>query len=160
MGREGSSIRAMAASMASPGLWGGMLVARPTAMPEAPLISRLGNRPGSSSGSLRVSSKFSVQSTVSRSISRSSSMAAPVIRASVYRMAAAESPSMEPKFPWPSTKGRLMLKGCARCTMASYTEESPWGWYLPRQSPTIRALLRWGLSGDRPSSSMVYRIRR
>ena len=54
----GSSIMATAASMASPGLWGGMLVARPTAMPAAPLISRFGNRPGSRSGSFRVSSKF------------------------------------------------------------------------------------------------------
>ena len=82
-------------------------------------------------------------------------MAASVILASVYRMAAAESPSMEPKLPWPSTSGRLMAKGWAMWTMASYTELSPWGWYLPRQSPTMRALFLWGLSGDRPSSSMV-----
>ena len=48
-----------------------------------------------------------------------SCMAALVILASVYRMAAAESPSMEPKLPWPSTKGKLMAKGWAMWTMAS-----------------------------------------
>ena len=33
------------------------------------------------------------------------SAATGVMRASVYRSAAAESPSMEPKLPWPSTSG-------------------------------------------------------
>ena len=42
----GSSISAMQASMTSPRLCGGMLVAMPTAMPPAPLTSRFGNRAG------------------------------------------------------------------------------------------------------------------
>ena len=74
--------------------------------------------------------------------------------ASVYRMAAAPSPSTEPKLPWPSTSRYRVLKGWAMRTMASYTAVSPWGWYLPSTSPTMRALLRKGLSGCRPSSSM------
>ena len=39
--------------------------------------------------------------------------------ASVYRMAAAPSPSMEPKFPWPSTRVLPFLKSCAITTSAS-----------------------------------------
>ena len=39
------------ASITSPRLCGGMLVAMPTAMPPAPLTSRLGNRAGSTVGS-------------------------------------------------------------------------------------------------------------
>ena len=39
---SGVSIRARVASMISDGLCGGMLVAMPTAMPPAPLISRFG----------------------------------------------------------------------------------------------------------------------
>ena len=82
-GMRGFSSTATTASMASPGLCGGMFVARPTAMPDAPLISRFGKRPGSSSGSLSVSSKLNTNGTVSRSMSRSSCSAAPVMRASV-----------------------------------------------------------------------------
>ena len=41
-----------------------------------------------------------------------------VMRASVYRMAAAPSPSMEPKLPWPSTRGQRMEKSCAMWTRA------------------------------------------
>ena len=70
-------------------------------------------------------------------------------------MAAGGSPSTEPKLPWPSTSVAPMLKGWAMRTMASYTDLSPWGWYLPRQSPTMRADLRWGLSGVRLNSIMV-----
>ena len=58
---------------------------------------------------------------------------------SVYLMAAAGSPSIDPKFPWPSTKGRLIEKSCTIRTNASYTDWSPWGWYLPITSPTILA---------------------
>ncbi len=43
---SGWSIRWMVASMTSPRLWGGMLVAMPTAIPWLPLTSRLGNRAG------------------------------------------------------------------------------------------------------------------
>ena len=48
----GSSMRRRAASSTSAALWGGMLVAMPTAIPDAPLASRLGNRPGITSGSV------------------------------------------------------------------------------------------------------------
>ena len=51
-----SSIRATAASITSPRLCGGMLVAMPTAMPCAPLTSRFGKRAGRTMGSLRVPS--------------------------------------------------------------------------------------------------------
>jgi len=95
--------------MASPMLWGGMLVARPTAMPEEPFTNRFGKRPGSKSGSFNVSSKFRLNFTVSFSRSRSISMATGVILASVYRIAAAESPSTLPKLPWPSTMGICIL---------------------------------------------------
>ena len=47
----GSPISAMQASISSPRLCGGILVAMPTAMPPAPLTSRLGKRAGSTTGS-------------------------------------------------------------------------------------------------------------
>ena len=81
----GSSSTQMTAPMTSRMLWGGMLVAMPTAMPEEPLTSRLGNREGRTLGSLRVSSKLGSQSTVSLSMSRSISSAMRDMRASVYR---------------------------------------------------------------------------
>ena len=59
------------------------MVARPTAMPLAPLTSRFGKLAGSMSGSLRVSSKLSRKGTVSLSMSRSISTASGVMRASV-----------------------------------------------------------------------------
>ena len=43
--------QARQASITSPRLWGGMLVAMPTAMPPEPLTSRLGKRAGSTVGS-------------------------------------------------------------------------------------------------------------
>ena len=73
------------ALMTSVRLWGGMLVAMPTAMPEEPLTSRFGNFEGSTRGSLRVSSKLGSQSTVSLSMSRSISLEIFESRASVYR---------------------------------------------------------------------------
>ena len=48
--------QAQQASITSPRLWGGMLVAMPTAMPPAPLTSRFGNRAGRTVGSLTCSS--------------------------------------------------------------------------------------------------------
>jgi len=39
--------------------------------------------------------------------------------ASVYRIAAGGSPSIEPKFPWPSTRGYRMLKSCESLTSVS-----------------------------------------
>ena len=71
------------------------------------------------SGSLRESSKLKLKGTVSLSMSRSISSARGAMRASVYRIAAALSPSMEPKLPWPSTSTPRMLYGCAMRTIAS-----------------------------------------
>ncbi len=51
-GVSGLAISARVASMISPGLCGGMLVAMPTAMPLPPLISRLGKLAGRTFGSL------------------------------------------------------------------------------------------------------------
>ena len=82
-----------------------MFVAMPTAMPEEPLTSRFGKRLGSTHGCMSVSSKFGAKSTVSLSMSASICMFILLMRASVYRMAAAPSPSTEPKLPWPSTSG-------------------------------------------------------
>ena len=83
----------------------GMLVAIPTAIPELPLISRFGTFAGRTVGSSKRPSKLGVKTTVSLSMSSRSSIARAVRRASVYRYAAAESPSTDPKFPWPSTRG-------------------------------------------------------
>ena len=55
---SGLSSMAMTPSTTSPRLWGGMLVAMPTAMPPEPLTNRLGKREGSTSGCIRDSSKL------------------------------------------------------------------------------------------------------
>jgi hypothetical protein len=70
---SGSSITRTSPSTTSPRLWGGMLVAMPTAIPEEPLTSRFGTLVGSTTGSWSDSSKFGVKSTVSLSMSASSS---------------------------------------------------------------------------------------
>ena len=101
------SIKARIPSTNSPKLWGGILVAIPTAIPIAPLRSKLGNFAGNTVGSSKESSKFFLQSIVSLSISSNSSAVIFSILASVYLIAAAESPSIDPKFPWPSTKRYL-----------------------------------------------------
>ncbi len=80
---SGLSSTQMQALMTSRRLWGGILVAMPTAMPEEPLTSRLGKREGSTRGSFRLSSKLGSQSTVSFSISRSISLEILDRRASV-----------------------------------------------------------------------------
>ena len=80
-------------------LCGGILVAIPTAIPSEPLIKRVGTVVGKTDGSFSVSSKFTVQSTVSLSRSFSISLDSLVILDSVYLIAAALSPSTEPKFP-------------------------------------------------------------
>ena len=102
---SGFATRMRSAAATSRRLWGGTLVLIPTAMPELPFTSRLGIRQGSTAGSCRRSSKLFSQSTVSFSISARISVATAASRASVYRYAAAGSPSMEPKLPWPSTSG-------------------------------------------------------
>ena len=48
----------MVPSTTSVKLWGGILVAIPTAIPEAPLINNPGTRVGKTVGSSNVSSKF------------------------------------------------------------------------------------------------------
>ena len=78
-----------------------MFVAMPTAMPEAPFSSSRGAFVGRTVGSWRVSSKFRVMSTVSLSMSARTSSDIFSSLASVYRIAAGESPSIEPKLPWP-----------------------------------------------------------
>ena len=78
----------------------------PTAMPCEPLTSRLGNLPGSTVGSVRrvVVVGLHVHGVVAPGRPASPWPAA-VMRASVYRMAAGGSPSMEPKLPCGSTSG-------------------------------------------------------
>ena len=80
---SGCSNRCSVASMTSPRLWGGMLVAMPTAMPWLPLTSRLGNRPGRTTGSSVEPSKLGLKSTVSSSMPASMCMASGVSRHSV-----------------------------------------------------------------------------
>jgi hypothetical protein len=58
MGASGLRIRWTVASITSPRLCGGMLVAMPTAMPPEPLTSRFGTRDGRTVGSFSESSKF------------------------------------------------------------------------------------------------------
>ena len=53
----------------STGLCGGMFVAIPTAIPDAPLISRFGRTAGRTEGSVSDSSKFGTKFTVSSSTS-------------------------------------------------------------------------------------------
>ena len=117
---SGFFIYAMTPSTTSPKLCGGIDVAIPTAIPSAPLIRRFGTLTGSTTGSFSVSSKFGIKSTTS--LSRSARYASCVTfcrRASVYRIAAAPSPSMDPKLPCPSTRGSPFLKSCAITTKAS-----------------------------------------
>ncbi len=96
-----------------------MLVAIPTAIPDEPLISRLGSLDGRTDGSFSEPSKLSTQTIVS--LSRSSSISSAVFcsRHSVYLMAAAESPSTEPKLPCPSMRGYLNENVWAMRTMES-----------------------------------------
>ena len=88
-------------------LCGGIRVAIPTAIPSLPLRSRFGKRAGRTEGSISESSKFGWKSTVFFSISSSICFEILSSRLSVYRIAAGGSPSIEPKFPWPSTRGYL-----------------------------------------------------
>ena len=69
--------------MTSLRLCGGILVARPTAIPVAPFTSRFGNLDGNISGSFNVSSKLYDHLTVSFSRSRSISIASGASLASV-----------------------------------------------------------------------------
>ncbi len=86
--------------MTSVKLWGIMFVDIPTAIPLAPFISKLGNLAGKNEGSFRLPSKLSIKLTVTSFIK--SSVIFSVIGAnfaSVYRIAAGLSPSIDPKLP-------------------------------------------------------------
>jgi hypothetical protein len=96
-----------------------MLVAMPTAIPPAPLTRRFGKFG-------RQHRRFAVAAVVVGL--EIDGILVDVVeqrlrdlgqRDSVYRMAAAVSPSTEPKLPWPSISGTRMEKSCARRTSAS-----------------------------------------
>ena len=116
---SGLSIYAITPSITSPGLCGGILVAIPTAIPVVPFMRRFGRVAGRTRGSFSLSSKFGPNGT--RPLSRFSSIVIAVFDslASVYRIAAAPSPSIEPKFPCPSTSGSESEYSSVICTSAS-----------------------------------------
>ena len=116
---SGLSINIIVPSITSPKLWGGIFVAIPTAIPEDPLTKRFGYLEGNTTGSCSSPSKFGMKSTVFLLISLSISIAILFILASVYLIAAALSPSTEPKLPWPSTSIYLIEKSWAILTNAS-----------------------------------------
>ena len=107
------------ASITSVKLWGAIFVAIPTAIPIVPLQRWLGNFVGSIIGSFKDPSKLSLQSIVSWSKSANISSAIFVNLASVYLIAAAQSQSIDQKFPCQSTNGYLIDQGCANLTIAS-----------------------------------------
>ena len=143
--QSGLSIASIKPSITSVRLCGGIFVAIPTAIPSDPFTKRFGKTAGRTAGSFKVSSKLFVHATVS--LSRSLNNSPPIldILDSVYLIAAALSPSTEPKFPCPWTSWCLIEKSCAILTIASYIELSPWGWYLPKTSPTTLADFLYGL---------------
>ena len=96
---SGFLINATVPSITSDTLCGGMFVAIPTAIPVVPLIKRFGSVAGKTSGSFSLSSKFGPKGTSPLSKFSRSVKAPADKRASVYRIAAALSPSMEPKLP-------------------------------------------------------------
>ena len=106
----GLSIISTKASIVSERLCGGIFVAIPTAIPSDPFTKRFGKTAGRTAGSLSVSSKLFVQATVSFSRSLKSSPPIFDILDSVYLIAAALSPSTEPKFPCPCTSSCLIEK--------------------------------------------------
>ena len=136
------------------------MVLKPTAIPEDPLIRRFGTLEGKTTGSCLCPSKFSATLTVSFPISARICSEIAESLASVYRYAAAESPSIDPKFPWPSISGYLKENSCTILTRASYTAESPCGWYFPKTSPTTVAHFLYALSGLRPASCIAKSMRR
>ena len=76
-----------------------MFVAIPTAIPWTPFTNKFGNVAGRVLGSCIEASKLSFQGTVSFSMSESIVSDIGLNFASVYLIAAAESPSVEPKLP-------------------------------------------------------------
>ncbi len=96
---SGFSIISIKPLITSERLCGGIFVAIPTAIPSEPFTRRFGKTAGRTAGSFSVSSKLFVQATVSFSRSLKSSPPSLDILDSVYLIAAALSPSTEPKFP-------------------------------------------------------------
>ena len=91
---------AVTASTTSERLCVGIFVVIPTAIPSAPFIRIFGTLTGNTTGSFSVSSKFGTKSTTFLSKSaRYTSCVNFISLASVYRIAAAPSPSIEPKLP-------------------------------------------------------------
>ena len=76
-----------------------MFVAIPTAIPDEPFAKRFGKRVGITRGSTVSPLYVEIKSTASSLMPSTISMAAGERRASVYRIAAALSPSMLPKLP-------------------------------------------------------------
>ena len=90
----------MIASITSERLCVGIFVAIPTAIPSAPFTRMLGTLTGKTSGSVSVPSKLGMKSITFLSRSdKNTSFVNFLSLASVYRIAAAPSPSMEPKLP-------------------------------------------------------------
>ena len=76
------------ASITSPKLCGGILVAIPTAIPCTPFTNKLGKRAGNTTGSSREPSYVGIMSTVFSSMSANRCIANGCKRHSVYRLAA------------------------------------------------------------------------
>src|SRR5579872_1210642 len=94
----GSSNSIRQASTTSFKLCGGISVAMPTAIPDAPFNKTVGNCAGNILGSSRLPSKFNCQSTVPCANSPKYTSAKPLNRDSVYRIAANDlGSSIEPK---------------------------------------------------------------
>ena len=117
--QSGCSITSIKPPITSERLCGGIFVAIPTAIPSDPFTKRFGKTAGNTAGSLSVSSKLFVHATVSLSRSLRSSPPIFDILDSVYLIAAALSPSTDPKLPCPCTSWCLIENSCAILTIAS-----------------------------------------
>ena len=135
----------MQASITSPRLCGGMLVAMPTAMPLAPLTSRFGKRAGRTVGSC------AAVVVVGLEIDR---VLVDVVQQRVggaWRGAprCSASPPADRRPSSRNCPGRRSAAGAWRnpapcAPWRRRSRVSPCGWYLPITSPTMRADLRNG----------------
>ena len=122
-------------------LWGAILVAIPTAIPEAPFTNRLGILAGSTEGSFKESSKLGwiidrILIDIRQQLFRHS--AQPWLPCNAW-LPVNHRPHYQ-SYPGPSTN--VYLKGPFLGHTHHgiiYSTVSPWGWYLPNTSPTIRA---------------------
>jgi len=101
----GLSILYMTVSITSPRLWGNIFAIIPTAIPYVPFINKDGILTGKTTGSFNVLSKFFFIGTILYFKSSKNKLLILDNLASVYLIAAALSPSIEPKLPCPSIKG-------------------------------------------------------